>query len=60
MISKEKILEQLHTMPDSFELDDFIESLFLLKKIEKSRLESQNNQVYSNEEMKDRMKSWSI
>jgi hypothetical protein len=60
MITKEKIQEQLDELPDQFELDSFLERIFLLEKIEKAREQIKLGQVYSHEDMKDRIKSWSI
>jgi hypothetical protein len=31
MLTREKILENVNELPDKFELDDFLEELYLLK-----------------------------
>lgn len=59
MLTKEKILERLKELPEEFELDDFLEGLFFMEKIEQARKESQSNEVFSNKEMKKRIESWS-
>lgn len=59
MLTKEKILESLENLPDKFELDDFLERLYLIEKIEKAREQSKNGQVYTHAEMQKSIKSWS-
>jgi hypothetical protein len=41
-LTKEKILESLKNSPKEFEMDDFLEGLFLIEKIEKSREQARN------------------
>ncbi len=45
-------------LPDQFELDELIDRLLLIQKIEKGREQSRNNQTHSQEEIKQLVKTW--
>lgn len=58
-MSKETLLAAADQLPDHFELDELIDRLLLIQKIEKGREQSRNNQTYSQEEVKQLVKMWS-
>jgi len=58
-MSKETLLAAADQLPDHFELDELIDRLLLIQKIEKGREQSRNNQTYSQEEVKQLVKTWS-
>ena len=58
-MSKETLLAAADQLPDHFELDELIDRLLLIQKIEKGREQSRNNQTYSQEEIKQLVKTWS-
>ncbi len=58
-MSKETLLTAADQLPDHFELDELIDRLLLIQKIEKGREQSRNNQTYSQEEVKQLVKTWS-
>lgn len=58
MISKEKLQETLNQLPDSIELDDLIEKLVFLDKIEKGNNQSLLDDVVSEEELDQNIEKW--
>ena len=58
MISKEKLQETLNQLPDSIELDDLIERLVFLDKIEKGNNQSLLDDVVSEEELDQNIEKW--
>lgn len=59
MLTKEKVISSLQDMPDNFSLDELIDKLILLQKIETGLEQSERGEVYSPEEAKDMLKHWS-
>lgn len=58
MITKNKIIETLNQLPDSFELDDLIARLIFIQKVEKGLLQSKLGEVYTTLESKELLKKW--
>ncbi len=58
MITKNKIIETLNLLPDSFELEVLIERLIFIQKVEKGLLQSNLREVYSTLEAKELLKKW--
>lgn len=58
MIIKEELKTQLESMPEQFTLDELVERLILLEKIQKGLDESSRNEVLSEEEVDERINSW--
>lgn len=58
MLTKEKLVRAIHSFPDEFTLEELIEKLILLNKIERGDKESQNNQVVSDQELDSEMEKW--
>jgi len=50
MITKAKLKEQLNSFPEEFSIDDLIERLILLEKIEKGNRQSESDEVLSESE----------
>ncbi|PIQ21687.1 MAG: hypothetical protein COW65_07640 [Cytophagales bacterium CG18_big_fil_WC_8_21_14_2_50_42_9] len=59
MLTKEKVINSLKDMPDQFSIDELIDKLILLQKIETGLEQSKNNEVYSMQEAKEMLKQWS-
>lgn len=59
MISKEKLINSLKDMPNEFSIDDLVDKLILIQKIEKGLEQSKNNEVYSSNEAREMLKKWS-
>ena len=54
MLTKAKVKEQIESFPDKFTIDELIERLILLEKIEKGDKQSENGNIISEEEMNKR------
>jgi len=58
MLTKEKIKKTIDSLPDGFSIDDVIEKLIVLEKIEKGQDDVKKRKVYTAEEAKIRLKKW--
>ncbi|MCB9247014.1 MAG: hypothetical protein H6606_11375 [Flavobacteriales bacterium] len=58
MLTKEKIQKQLADMPDEFSLEELIDRLILLDKIEQGLEDSLTGRTISHEDMKKEIDSW--
>jgi hypothetical protein len=59
MRTKEQVINSLKDMPDKFSIDDLMDKLILLQKIEIGLEQSKKGQVYTVEEAKEMLKKWS-
>lgn len=58
MISKEKLQETINQLPDSIDLDELIERLVFLDKIEKGNNQSLLDDVISEESLDENIQKW--
>ena len=58
MLTKARIKEQIDKLPEEFSLDDLIERLILIEKIESGNKQSENGEVISEEEMDNEIEKW--
>lgn len=58
MLTKEKVLKSIHDLPDEFSLDELIEKLILLEKIEIGLQQVKEGKIISNDEAKNKFKKW--
>lgn len=58
MISKSKLKEQIEQLPDHFSIDELIDRLLFIEKIEKGKKQSENGEVISEEELDKDIKKW--
>ena len=59
MITREKALEAIKNMPEEFSIDDLMDKLLLLNKIEIGLEQAKKGETYSSEEAKKMIKGWS-
>ena len=57
MVTKAKVLETVGSMPEQFKIDELIERLLFIQKVEKGLEQSKRNQVISMEELKKRFRN---
>ena len=57
-MNKQTILAAVNTLPDEIQLDELVERLLLVEKIEKGREQSRNGQTVSQEEVEQLVKTW--
>jgi len=58
MITKAKLKEQIEKLPDSFTIDELVESLVFVGKIESGLDDSASGRKISESELEDKMKQW--
>ena len=58
MLSKKTVLETVNSLPDNFSLEDVIDKLLLIQKVELGLSQSLENNVVSNEEAKEKLSKW--
>jgi hypothetical protein len=57
-ISKEKLIETIKDLPDTFSLDELFERLILLQKIESGMEQSKSDQVLSTADARAKLSQW--
>lgn len=58
MLTKEIVIKSINNLPDKFSIDDLLERLIILQKIETGLEQSKTGQTFSTEEVKERLKKW--
>lgn len=58
MITKERLQEQLKDFPKEFSIDELIDHLILIEKIETGNLQSENEQVISEDKLDQEIAQW--
>ena len=58
MISKSKLKEQIEQLPDKFSIDELIDRLLFIEKVEKGEKQSENGEVISEEDLDKDIKKW--
>ncbi len=58
MLTKEKIKTTIDALPDNFTIEDIIEMLIVLDKIEQGLNDVKEGKVYTTEEAKKRLDKW--
>ena len=58
MITKERLYKQIESLPDKLDIEDLIERLLLIDKIEKRKIESDNDNTISEEKLDKEIKGW--
>ncbi|MBN1187248.1 MAG: hypothetical protein JXB49_33525 [Bacteroidales bacterium] len=58
MLTKEKIKKSLDTLPDNLTIDQVIDRIIMLDKIEQGLKDVEDGNVYSTEEAKAKLSKW--
>ncbi len=58
MLTKVKLREQIDRLPDEFSIDELIERLILIEKIEYGMEQSEKGEVISDDEMEKEIEKW--
>jgi hypothetical protein len=58
MLSKKTVIETVNSLPDSFSLEEVIDRLILIQKVELGLAQSMENQIVSHEEAKEKLNKW--
>jgi predicted transcriptional regulator len=59
MLTKEMVNKTIKGLPDSFTIDDFIDQLIFIEKVEEGYQQSEAGKIVSNEEVKLMIDKWS-
>ena len=58
MLTKENVIKTVSKLPDSFSLDELIDKLIFIDKVQKGLEDSLANKVYSKEEAEKKLSKW--
>lgn len=58
MLTKAKVTKSIEDMPDGFTLDELMDRLILVEKVEKGLAQSKNDEVISEEDLEKEMAKW--
>jgi hypothetical protein len=59
MLTKDRLHTTLEQMPDSFSIDELIDQLIFIEKVEDGLLQSEKGKVVSNEDVQLMINKWS-
>jgi Zn-dependent alcohol dehydrogenase len=59
MLTKEKLNRSIKNLPDPFTIDELIDQLIFMEKVEEGFQQSEKGQVISNEDVKIMIEKWS-
>lgn len=59
MLTKDKLNQTIKTLPNSFTIDELIDQLIFMEKVEEGYQQSEAGKVISNEDVKLMMDKWS-
>jgi hypothetical protein len=59
MITKDKLKQSIKNLPDSFTIDELIDQLIFIEKVEEGLKQSDEGKVISNEDVKVIIEKWS-
>lgn len=59
MIRKEKLNKTIRSLPDSFTIDELIDQLIFMEKVEEGLKQSEKGKVVTNEDVKQIIDKWS-
>lgn len=59
MLTKEKLNKTIKNLPDSFTIDELIDQLIFIEKVEEGFRQSEEGNVVSNEDVKQMIDKWS-
>ena len=59
MLTKEKLNRTIKNLPESFTIDELIDQIIFMEKVEEGFQQSENTQVVSNEYVKAMIEKWS-
>ena len=58
MVTKERLLESIKQLPDEFTVDEIIDRILLLDKIETGLRQSKNEEITPDEELDRKLPEW--
>ena len=58
MLTKDKVKKTVDRLPENFTVDQIVEELVVLNKIEEGLKDIENGKVFTNDQVKKELKSW--
>jgi len=58
MLSKTNLKKQIEKLPDEFSIDELVERLILIEKIERGNKQSESGEVISESELDKKIEKW--
>lgn len=58
MITKQQLFKTIEEMPEEFSMDDFLDKILLLQKIEIGMNQSENNETFTTEDARQQLAKW--
>ncbi|WP_046757450.1 hypothetical protein [Kordia jejudonensis] len=58
MLTKSKLREQIESFPEEFSIDELVERLILVEKIDRGNTQSENGEVISEAELDNEIEKW--
>ena len=58
MLTKNNVIKTISKFPDNFTLDELVDKLIFMDKVERGLDQSLNNKVHTKEEAKKRLSKW--
>ncbi|MCF8347162.1 MAG: hypothetical protein K9G38_08115 [Bacteroidales bacterium] len=58
MLTKTNVIESLKVLPDNFTIDELLEHLVFVQKVEEGLRQSENGKAINSEEVKKRLNKW--
>ena len=58
MLTKNKVLQLIDKMPEQFSVEDLMEEMILMEKIQKGMEQSENDEVIPDQELQHRLPEW--
>ncbi len=59
MLTKDKLRQSINKLPDTFTIDELIDQLIFMEKVEEGLEQSKEGKVLSNEDVKEIIEKWS-
>jgi len=59
MLTKENVLKSIEALPDSFTIDQLIDQLLFIEKVQEGLKQSEEGRLVSNEDIKRMIEKWS-
>lgn len=58
MLTKEEVIKTISNLPENFSLDELIDKLVFIDKVEKGLAQSNENLVFNTPQAKNRLSKW--
>jgi len=58
MLTKEKVRKTIDRLPDTFTVDQLVEELIVLNKIEEGLKDVEEGRLFSTDQVKEELKTW--